>query len=66
MILSMMMTHPGLPAYLPGKKKPEDKNHAVAFEAGTFLSFTPLLFLRPACICCSLYLLGIRISRTSI
>ena len=32
-ILTMMMTHPGLPAYLPGNRKPEDKNHAVAFES---------------------------------
>ena len=24
--------HPGLPAYLPGKKKPADKDHAIAFE----------------------------------
>ena len=24
--------HPGLPAYLPGNKKPEDKNHAIAFQ----------------------------------
>ena len=31
-VLTMMMTHPGLPAYLPGNRKPEDKNHAIAFE----------------------------------
>mmetsp|Transcript_18981 Transcript_18981/g.47319 ORF Transcript_18981/g.47319 Transcript_18981/m.47319 type:complete len:169 (+) Transcript_18981:144-650(+) len=31
-IISMMMTHPGLPAYLPGNKKPADKTHAIAFE----------------------------------
>ena len=37
-IMTMVMTHPGLPAYLPnpngeGKVKPEPKAHAVAFES---------------------------------
>ena len=38
-VMTMTMTHPGLPAYLPGAKKgapnrkPEPKEHAVAFES---------------------------------
>ena len=32
-VMTMMMTHPGLPAYLPGGKRPEPRDHAVAFES---------------------------------
>ena len=37
-IMTMLMTHPGLPAYLPGEDggprvKPEPRTHAVAFES---------------------------------
>ena len=31
-VMTMMMTPPGLPAYLPGNKKPADRLHAIAFE----------------------------------
>ena len=31
-VMTMMMTLPGLPAYLPGNKKPADRLHAIAFE----------------------------------
>ena len=31
-VMTMMMTPPGLPAYLPGNKKPAERLHAIAFE----------------------------------